>query len=337
MSNWDRPSDYASSAAFDANRYATLSYVTFEAQPSSVNAASASASSAAGFRAPVFEPPPSFGVDSSNTAVSAVHLPAVIGAAAADPSAYRAVQFHYPGPAPLPEPAPVPEPALAPTTAPSLAGLAPAEVQLVPLGRRSASGDVRAIVAFARSSAPRRIVCFEFQFHSGNSLFAPQHFESGDGLSQVARWELLDGESLACAHVLSNQRGLSPTAWMFETSARRMSIVFGSASGNPSMRAFAMAGVDALHLNGSGDSSGALPPVYRVSARGGEKMGAPSSLLSVGIETNSSGVNMIAFLHQSDHASQNESYGFHANASSAQTIHLQDAGTANAETVAEVV
>ncbi len=301
------------SSAFDANRYATSSYLA-SSSPGADSSASAPA-----FRAPVFEPPPSFDFD---TATSAAPLPPVI--AVAEPGAYHApasrVQFHSPGPA-----------------------HAPAEVQLVPLGRAGAAGDVRSITAFAHASTPSRIARFEFDLRSGESLFAPRHFDNSGDLRPAGRWELLDGESLACAYVLADLRGASPAAWLFETSAQRMSIVFGAASGSLTVRSFdcgrlhGAVGVEKLCLRGSGDSSGALPPISSVSSHSGKNNHAPSSLQSVEIETDSSGVNKIAFVHLPGHSNDNESYGFHASGGSAESFQLQDAGTANAEIVAEVI
>ena len=318
MSNWDRPPDGASTnSAIDANSYAASSYMPSDPPPPSydINVDTIS-SSATSFRPLVFEPPPSFDVDSA-TIVKASYpefnrAPAAI------------VKFHYPG--------------------------APEEMELATLDPipESAAGhqatSVRSIVAFARSSTPHRIARFEFQLSSGESLFAPLHVEDSGDLRPAGRWELLDGESLACVHVLTNLRAAGPTAWIFETSAQRMSMVFGRTLNNLSVRAFecghqrASVGVEILYLSGGSDSSGALPPISNVSTADVDKKNlTPSSLLSVDIETGPTGVNKIAFEHLPARSSANESYGLHANGSSVESLHLQDVGTADAEFVAEVI
>ncbi len=317
MATWDRPSDFASalpSSAFDANRFATT------------NLDSHSSASAPAFFAPVFEPPPSFDFDSSS-ASSAAPLPPVIAGAS---SSYSAPADHES------------------LGSPSDAALSPAAVQLTSLGNElTADGDVRSIAAFAHRSAPNRIVRFEFKLHNGKHLFAPQHVkDNGDELRPAGRWDLLDGETLASAYVLTNPGTLEEmgrSAWIFETSARRISIVFGASFERLSVRTFecedrrAVIGIESLHLNRSSGSSGALPPITHARQSKKTKLHTTSSLLSVDTAHGPSGVELITFTHQAPHSNCNESFGSRGSDSTSESFRLDGAGTVHAEVVTEVI
>jgi hypothetical protein len=139
-SNWDRPFDASTSVAFDPTRYATSSYAgSSDALPPPVGHGIDASEPATAFRAPMFDPPPSFDFGAANAA-SAAHMPPAI---ATDSSQHRSpaepVQLHSPGPS-----------------------FSPADVQLVPPSRRgdevvsdqhsssrpsaTASGDVKGAV-----------------------------------------------------------------------------------------------------------------------------------------------------------------------------------------------
>ena len=125
------------------------------------------------FQPPSFEAPPAFQPPSFSYDSNIAPPPSYDDSA---PPAYGN-NFSAPASAPLP---------------PSLSGTVAAPVQLV-----SNSTDVRAVVVYAHENAPSRVARIEFVLVNGSKLVAPVN-DNGRLLDSLGRWELSDGETLAC-------------------------------------------------------------------------------------------------------------------------------------------